>query len=131
MAFTSINNDAQLQRALERLSEIFGAPADTPEGQERQVLEGLVEAYEDIHHHIPLPLEELEAEGEGGELAELRRRLVGQARAVFGNDDKVRRWLEEPIAALGDQPPGVWLDSPDRVGELLRILGRIERGVFS
>lgn len=131
MSIASIDDEEQLRLALERLSEIFEAPIDTPEGRERKVLEDLVETYEDIHHHIALPLEELEAEGEGGELAELRRHLVGQARAVLGSDEKVSRWLEAPIAALGGQPPGMWLYSPDRVRELLRILGRIEHGVFS
>ena len=41
--------------ALGRLHEIFQAEDDTDEGDERDILANLIEAYEGIHYHVPSP----------------------------------------------------------------------------
>lgn len=53
--FPSIDSDADLQRALSRLGEIFHAEEGTMEGRERHVLALLVEDYERRFHPIPPP----------------------------------------------------------------------------
>jgi len=52
---SAIHTDADLEAALARLDEIFGAPEGTPEGEEAEILTTLVEAFERAHHPIPPP----------------------------------------------------------------------------
>lgn len=52
---SAIHSDADLDTALARLAEIFGAPEGTPEGEEAEVLMTLVEAYERAHTPIDPP----------------------------------------------------------------------------
>jgi len=42
-------------QAIERLEEIFHAPADTKEGDEAEILSILIEKYEDEHYPIEAP----------------------------------------------------------------------------
>ena len=51
----AINNDADLDSALERIGELLRYPEDTPESEELDVLSDLVIAYEAIHYPIPAP----------------------------------------------------------------------------
>ena len=51
----AINNDTDLDNALERIGELLGCPEDSPEEEELLALSELVEAYEDIHYPIPDP----------------------------------------------------------------------------
>ena len=50
-----IRTDGDLERALERINEIFDAEEGTPESDELDVLTVLVEHYEDERHPIGLP----------------------------------------------------------------------------
>jgi len=50
-----INNDADLDVALERIGELLGCRENTPEEAELLALSDLVEAYESIHYPIPEP----------------------------------------------------------------------------
>ena len=55
MSIESINNDQELEEALERIGEILDAPEGTAEYDELIALSAVVEAYEDIHYHIDPP----------------------------------------------------------------------------
>ena len=48
-------NDAELDRALARIWELFDSKPGTPERDEMRALVAIVEAYEDLHYPIPLP----------------------------------------------------------------------------
>lgn len=50
-----IENDAELDRALARLYELYNSEPGTPECDELLALADIVEAYEDIHYPIPRP----------------------------------------------------------------------------
>ena len=50
-----IKTEKDYEQALSRLEEIFHAPADTPEGDEAEVLSILIEKYEDKHYPIEAP----------------------------------------------------------------------------
>lgn len=52
MNIKPIRNDADLRASLARLDTLWGAAADTPEGDELDVLVLLVEKYEDEHYPI-------------------------------------------------------------------------------
>ncbi len=51
----SINNDADLDAALERIGQLLRCPENSPEEAELLFLSDLVEAYEAIHYPIPEP----------------------------------------------------------------------------
>ncbi len=60
MKLKPIRNDRELDRALERIDELWGAKPGTPRGDELDVLMMLVEKYEDEHFPIP-PSDPIEA----------------------------------------------------------------------
>ena len=49
----TINNDRELNRALKRIDDLWGAKPGTPKGDELDVLMLLVEKYEDEQYAIP------------------------------------------------------------------------------
>ena len=53
MKLKPIRNNRELNRALERIEELWGAKSGTPKGDELDVLMLLVEKYEDEHFAIP------------------------------------------------------------------------------
>jgi len=53
MRLKPIKNDRELNRALKRIDELWGAKPSTPRGDELDVLILLVEKYEDEHYAIP------------------------------------------------------------------------------
>ena len=53
MRLKPIRNDRELDRALERVDELWGAKPGTPQGDELDVLMLLVEKYEEEHFAIP------------------------------------------------------------------------------
>ena len=53
MRLKPINNDRELNRALKRIDELWGAKSGTPKGDELDVLMLLVEKYEDEQYAIP------------------------------------------------------------------------------
>jgi HTH-type transcriptional regulator/antitoxin HigA len=55
MNIAPIRTEQDYQNALKRLSEIFEAKADSPEGEELEILSVLIEHYENKHFPIELP----------------------------------------------------------------------------
>jgi len=53
MKLKPINNDRELNRALKRIDDLWGAKPNTPRGDELDILMLLVEKYEDEHYVIP------------------------------------------------------------------------------
>ncbi len=53
MKLKPIKNDRELNRALKRIDELWGAKPDTPKGDELDVLMLIVEKYEDENFAIP------------------------------------------------------------------------------
>ena len=53
MKLKPIRNDRELNRALKRIDELWGAKPNTQKGDELDVLMLLVEKYEDEHYAIP------------------------------------------------------------------------------
>jgi len=60
MKLKPIKNDRELNRALKRIDELWGAKSGTPKGDELDVLMLLVEKYEDERYTIP-PSDPIEA----------------------------------------------------------------------
>lgn len=52
MKLKPVKNDRELNRALKRIDELWGAKPNTPRGDELDVLMLLVEKYEDEHYAI-------------------------------------------------------------------------------
>lgn len=50
-----IKTEYDYEQALKRLDEIFDTPADTPEGDEAELLSLLIESYENTHYAIEAP----------------------------------------------------------------------------
>lgn len=55
MKIKAIKSEHDYEHSLARLKSIFYAKADTPEGDEAEVLFILIEKYEDEHHPIGMP----------------------------------------------------------------------------
>lgn len=55
MGIKAIKSENDYENALERLKSIFQADADTPNGDEAEVLSILIEKYEDEHYPIGMP----------------------------------------------------------------------------
>lgn len=53
MNIKPVRSEADLVAALARIDELWGAPVDTPDGNELEVLAILVEKYEDEHYPMP------------------------------------------------------------------------------
>jgi putative toxin-antitoxin system antitoxin component (TIGR02293 family) len=50
---------------------------------------------------------------------------------VTGSEDAFREWLHSPILALGNRQPIDFLDTTFGIQMSLKVLGRLEQGVFS
>lgn len=61
------------------------------------------------------------------ELASFAQRGV----EVLGNKESLAEWLHSPIAALGHKMPIDFLDTTFGIQLVLKVLGRLEQGVFS
>jgi len=61
------------------------------------------------------------------ELATFARRGV----QVIGSELGFKKWLQSPIKALGSKPPLDFLDTTFGIQLALKVLGRMEQGVFS
>jgi putative toxin-antitoxin system antitoxin component (TIGR02293 family) len=56
--------------------------------------------------------------------------VIRRAQEVIGTDSDIVTWLNSPLAALDDQRPLDLMDTSIGTQLLLRILGRIEYGVY-
>ncbi len=57
-------------------------------------------------------------------------RVLARAEEAIGDKARARLWLTEPTAALGGRRPVELLDSDLGTGQVERVLGRIEHGVY-
>lgn len=57
--------------------------------------------------------------------------LVLRAIEVLDGEDHARKWLTEPVRALGGETPLRFADTEPGAREVERLLGRLEHGVFS
>ncbi len=55
MNIKPIKNEADYALAIKRLDEIFDAPADSPDGDEAELLSLLIDSYENEHYAIEAP----------------------------------------------------------------------------
>jgi len=58
-------------------------------------------------------------------------RLYDRALEVFNDRELARKWLREPVWALGDIPPLVYAETELGAQEVHDLLGRLEHGVFT
>jgi len=106
-AFDSVRQAAGLSR--EEASDLLGIPARTLARRKR---EGRLT-------------------GEESDRIYRLAHLMAKALEVFGDRDKVLRWLRKPNRALGGVVPLSRLDTDVGTREIETILGRLEHGVFS
>lgn len=52
----AIETEEEFNQALGRFNEVFDAPAGTPEGVEADILADLIEAYDNEHYPIEVPV---------------------------------------------------------------------------
>ena len=57
--------------------------------------------------------------------------VVSRGLEVFGTTDNLQQWLHSSIIALGGKKPVELLDTSFGVRMILKLLGRIEHGVYS
>ncbi|NOY90324.1 MAG: DUF2384 domain-containing protein [Deltaproteobacteria bacterium] len=70
----------------------------------------------------------------GAEASDNTARLVrafDRATSVLGSRDRATEWLRMPNMALGGDVPRTWLDTDAGTAEVLRLLGRVEHGIYS
>ncbi|MFG0321508.1 transcriptional regulator [Pseudomonas sp. zjy_15] len=53
MNIKAVRNDADLAAALARVDQLWGAPVDTPDGNELDHLVAMIEKYEGEHYPMP------------------------------------------------------------------------------
>lgn len=102
---SAIHTDTDLDAAIARLDEIFGAPEGTPEGEEAEVLMTLVEAYERAHAPIdpPDPVEAiLFRMDQGGLTRKDLEPYIGRGNRVAEIMNRKRRLSLEMIRRLHD-----------------------------
>ncbi|AUD04849.1 helix-turn-helix domain-containing protein [Spirosoma pollinicola] len=89
MIIRPLKNEADYDLALERLNEIFDASANTPEGDEAELLILLIDSYENEHYAIeaPDPIEAIKIRLEEMELKQ--QDLVG----IIGGKSRVSEVL--------------------------------------
>jgi HTH-type transcriptional regulator/antitoxin HigA len=86
-----IKTEQDYQNALDRLSEVFDAPVNSPEGDEAEVLAVLIEHYEDTHYPIdpPDPIDAIKIRME--EMGLKQKDLVG----IIGTKSRVSEVLNK------------------------------------
>lgn len=58
-------------------------------------------------------------------------RLYAKGQEVFGGLDPFKKWMQEPVQALGSKKPVEYLDTSIGIRLIQDELGRIEHGIFS
>ena len=62
----------------------------------------------------------------------LHDEVIAAAVELFEGDRKAATgWLNQPLRALGYKTPALYMDSPERIQEVLDIIGRLEHGVWT
>lgn len=115
----------------------------------RQLKAGLpVESFDDLREHLNLSDNYLAQIVQIPKRTLTRRRLKGRfntdeservmrstqvyemAADVFGNSEKARRWLKKPARGLGGRIPLEYADTYIGANEVIKLLGRIDHGIF-
>ncbi|MCH4824655.1 transcriptional regulator [Gramella lutea] len=91
MNIKPLKNEKDYEKALERLEVIFDAPANSPEGDEAEILSMLIDNYENEHYPIeaPDPIEAIKIRME--EMNLKQKDLVG----VIGGKSRVSEILNK------------------------------------
>ena len=91
MNIKPLKNERDYEKALERLDVIFDAPANSPEGDEAEILSMLIDNYENEHYPIeaPDPIEAIKIRME--EMNLKQKDLVG----VIGGKSRVSEILNK------------------------------------
>ncbi len=91
MELKPIKTEADYEKALERLEQIFDTKANTKEGDEAEILSMLIENYENLHHPIeaPDPIEAIKIRME--ELNLKQKDMVG----ILGGKSRVSEILNK------------------------------------
>lgn len=91
MNIKPLKNEHDYEKALERLEVIFDAPANSPEGDEAEILSMLIDNYENEHYPIeaPDPIEAIKIRME--EMNLKQKDLVG----VIGGKSRVSEILNK------------------------------------
>lgn len=58
-------------------------------------------------------------------------RLYSRGEEVFGQMEKFKSWMNNPVMALGNKKPKEFLDTSIGIELLMNELGRIEHGIFA
>ena len=62
----------------------------------------------------------------------LRDEVFAATVALFeGNQQAAEMWLNQPLLAIGNAVPVVFMDSPERIETVRNIIGRLEHGVWT
>lgn len=60
-------------------------------------------------------------------LVEVERLMAGQPASVrFDSRDWLNQWLSTPCPGLGGEQPKAWLDTPERLSVVERLIGRMD-----
>tara|TARA_R110001599_G_scaffold348060_1_gene574923 strand:- start:493 stop:711 length:219 start_codon:yes stop_codon:yes gene_type:complete len=62
----------------------------------------------------------------------LREDVVTAAVKLFEGDQRAAKaWLNQPLRAIDDEVPVLYMDSPEKIQEVRDIIGRLEHGVWT
>lgn len=115
----------------------------------RQLKAGLpVESFDDLRNHLDLSDNAL------AQIVQIPKRTLGRRRVkgrfntdeservlrltqvyemaadVFGSSEKAKRWLKKPARGLGGRIPLEYADTYIGANEVVKLLGRIDHGIF-
>ena len=63
---------------------------------------------------------------------ELHTEVINAAIELFeGDKERAELWLSVSLPAIGNEIPIHYIDTPERVQQLLDIIGRLEHGVWT
>lgn len=66
-----------------------------------------------------------------GQLTESQTKVLVRAIEVFGTADMAAQWFHLPVLALGNARPLDLMSDESGIDEVMKVLGRIEYGVYS
>lgn len=63
---------------------------------------------------------------------ELRAETIAAAVELFEGDRQAAdAWLSQPLRAIGNEAPLVYMDSPEKIQTVRNIIGRLEHGIWT
>ncbi|MGO1463038.1 MAG: antitoxin Xre/MbcA/ParS toxin-binding domain-containing protein [Marinobacter sp.] len=62
----------------------------------------------------------------------LREDVVTAAVELFEGDQRAAKaWLNQPLRAIGNEVPALYMNSPEKIQEIRDIIGRLGHGVWT